>query len=151
MPQCETKYFGTVSYDDSAAVEFPAGLPGFENCRRFLPIEDAARLPLVFMQSLEQPALCFLTLHVAAIDPGYQLKMSAEDMASVGFDQPPGTAVDMVCLAVLSIAYADAPTVNLLAPIVVNPQTGRAVQSVRDDAVYRCRQPLGPPEMAPCS
>jgi flagellar assembly factor FliW len=151
MPQCETKYFGTVSYEAAAAVEFPAGLPGFENCRRFLPIEDAARLPLVFMQSLEQPALCFLTLHVAAIDPGYQLKMSAEDMASVGFDQPPGTAVDMVCLAVLSIAYADAPTVNLLAPIVVNPQTGRAVQSVRDDAVYRCRQPLGPPEMAPCS
>ena len=152
MPQCETKYFGTVSYEAGAAVEFPAGLPGFEDCRRFLPIEEAARLPLIFMQSLEQPGLCFLTLHVGAIDPGYRLKMSAEDMASVGFDQPPGTAVDMVCLAVMSVDYARAPTVNLLAPIVVNPRTGRAVQSVRDDAVYLCRQPLaGAPEQAPCS
>jgi flagellar assembly factor FliW len=152
MPQCETKYFGTVSYDASAAVEFPAGLPGFENCRRFLPIEEAARRPLIFMQSLEQPGLCFLTLLVAAIDPGYRLKMSAEDMASVGFDRQPGTGAEMVCLAVMSIANAAAPTVNLLAPIVVNPRTGRAVQSVRDDAVYPCRQPLaGAPELAPCS
>ncbi len=152
MPLCETMYFGTVSYEAGAAIEFPAGLPGFEDCRRFLPIEEAARLPLIFMQSLEQPGLCFLTVQVAAIDPGYQLKMSAEDMASVGFDQQPGIAVDMVCLAVMSVDYARAPTVNLLAPIVVNPRTGRAVQSVRDDAVYLCRHPLaGSPEQAPCS
>ena len=69
----------------------------------------------------------------------------------VGFDQQPGVPVDMVCLVVMSIANADAPTVNLLAPMVLNPRTGRAVQSVRDDNVYLCRQPLvGAPEQAPC-
>lgn len=152
MPQCETKYFGTVSYDTGAAIEFPAGLPGFESCRRFLPIEEPARRPLIFMQSLEQSGLCFLTLPVAAIDPGYQLKMSAEDLASIGFDRQPDIPDGAMCLAVMSIADAGAPTVNLLAPIVVNPRTGRAVQSVRDDGVYPCRQPLaGAPEAAPCS
>jgi flagellar assembly factor FliW len=57
-----------------------------------------------------------------------------------------------VCLVVMSIADAGTPTVNLLAPIVINPRTGRAVQAVRDDAVYPCRRPLGrAEEAAPCS
>jgi flagellar assembly factor FliW len=58
MPQSETKYFGTVSYEAGAAVEFPAGLPGFENCHRFLPIEEAERLPLVFTSPLWIPVIC---------------------------------------------------------------------------------------------
>jgi flagellar assembly factor FliW len=152
MPQCETKYFGTVSYDASAAVEFAAGLPGFEGCRGFLPIEEAARRPLIFLQSLEHPGLCFVTVPVAAIDPGYRLTMSVEDRAAAGFDPQLGLPAEIVCLAVMSIAPPGPPTVNLLAPIVVNPRTGRAVQSIRDDAVYSCRQPLvGTPEPASCS
>jgi flagellar assembly factor FliW len=152
MPQCETKYFGTVSYEASAAVEFAAGLPGFESCHRFLPIEEAARRPLIFLQSLEQPGLCFVTLPVAAIEPGYQLKISTEDAAAVGLDPERDLPVDVVCLVVMSIADAGTPTVNLLAPIVINPRNGRAVQSVRDDAVYPCRRPLGrAEEAAPCS
>jgi flagellar assembly factor FliW len=152
MPECETKYFGSVSYEASAAVEFAAGLPGFESCHRFLPIEEAARRPLIFLQSLEQPGLCFVTIPVAAIDPGYQLKMSPEDMAAAGVAPQPDRAAEIMCLAVMSLANEGAPTVNLLAPIVVNPRTGRAVQSVRDDAVYSCRQPLAQaPELASCS
>ena len=151
MPQCETKYFGTVSYEAGAAVEFAAGLPGFENCHRFLAIEEAARRPLIFLQSLERPGLCFVAVPVAAIEPGYQLKMSAEDIASIGLD-PQDRRPDVACLAVMSLAHARTPTVNLLAPIVINPRTGRGVQSVRDDAVYSCRQPLAQaPEVAPCS
>lgn len=152
MPQCETKYFGTVSYEAGAAVEFAAGLPGFENCHRFLPIEEAARQPLIFLQSLEQPGLCFVTLPVAVIEPGYQLKIGAEDAASVGLDPQGNLPGDVACLVVMSIVDGGPPTVNLLAPIVINPRTGRAVQSVRDDAVYSCRRPLGrAEEAAPCS
>ena len=152
MPQCETKYFGTVSYEASAAVEFAAGLPGFESCCRFLPIEEAARRPLIFLQSLEQPGLCFVTIPVAAVDPGYQLKIGAEDAAAIGLDPQSGLPADVACLVVMSIAGAGTPTVNLLAPVVINPRTGKAVQSVRDDAVYSCRRPLGrAEEAAPCS
>ena len=92
MPQCETKYFGTVSYDQQTVITFPAGLPAFENHRHFLPIEDAARLPFVFLQSLEDARLCFLTLPVAILDPHYQLKIGAEDLAAIGLRQPPGAA-----------------------------------------------------------
>jgi flagellar assembly factor FliW len=152
MPQCETKYFGTVSYEEQAVVTFPAGLPAFEHRRRFLPIEDAARLPFLFLQSLEDPGLCFLTVPVQALEPGYQLKMTADDLAAAGFRQPPALGTGVLCLAVVAISRDGVPTANLLAPIVINHATRQAVQSVRDDASYCSRHPLVPAaEVAPCS
>jgi flagellar assembly factor FliW len=152
MPDRETKYFGTLSYEPPAVIEFPAGLPGFAHCRQFLPIEDAARRPLIFLQSLEDTELCFLTLRVEAVDPGYLLKMSPEDLALAGFDALPALGAEALCLAVITAFAGEMPTVNLLAPIVVNRATRRAVQSVRDDSVYGCRHPLGDAaEWPPCS
>src|SRR5271169_4387465 len=116
MPQCETKYFGTVSYDQQTVIMFPAGLPAFENHRQFLPIEDAARRPFVFLQSLEDAGLCFLTLPVATLDRNYQLKMSAEDVVAIGLRQPLGASTNLQCLAVVSFNRDGNPTANLLAP-----------------------------------
>jgi flagellar assembly factor FliW len=152
MPQCETKYFGTVTYDPQTVITFPYGLPAFENHCHFLPIEDAARLPFVFLQSLEDARLCFLALPVAILDPHYQLKMSAEDLAAIGQRQPTGVATDLLCLAVVSFNADGNPTANLLAPIVVNRATRAGVQSVRDDFAYGCSHPLPPvPQVTPCS
>jgi flagellar assembly factor FliW len=153
MPECESKYFGTLSYDSRAAIEFPAGLPGFENCRRFLPIEDAGRHPVIFLQSLEDPLLCFITVQVLAVDSAYPLKMSAEDLMSIDLKKTPrmGHDAEILCLAIVAMTDAGNPTANLLAPVVVNLASGRAVQSVRDDLVYDCCHPLAPrAEVAPC-
>ncbi len=151
MPQCESKYFGTVSYDQQTMITFPAGLPAFENHRRFVPIEDAARLPFIFLQSLEDARLCFLTLPVTVLDPHYQLKMSAEDLAAIGLQQPAGLARDLLCLAVVSFNPDGNPTANLLAPIIVNGGARMGVQSVRDDFAYGCSHPLPPvPRVSPC-
>jgi flagellar assembly factor FliW len=141
-----------VSYSDDAAVEFPAGLPAFENCRRFLMVEEADRRPFIFLQSLEQPGLCFITLPVLAIDPAYQLKISAEDLAAIGFERQPAIETDVLCLAVVSIPPGGIPAANLLAPVVIHCVTRRAVQSVREDSVYGCCHPLAlPAERTPCS
>jgi flagellar assembly factor FliW len=152
MPQCETKYFGPVSYGADAAIEFPAGLPGFESRRRFLPVEEAAHRPLIFLQSLEEPRLCFITVPVLALDPGYCVKLSAEDLAILGVEKAPAMGKEALCLAVVSMAEGARPTANLLAPIVVSWATRRAVQAVRDDALYGCCHPLaGGAGAQPCS
>jgi flagellar assembly factor FliW len=148
MPQCETRYFGTVTYEES--IEFPLGLPAFEDRRPFLLIEDAARRPLLFLQSLEDPRLCFITLPVALVDPGYQLKMSASDLAAIGCEKQPAGQAGLLTVAVVSMAAGEIPTANLLAPIIINPAAGKAVQSVRDDSAYSCCHPLAA-EVAPCS
>src|SRR5579872_4975287 len=103
MPSVQTKYFGTLSYEPDAPLEFPQGLPGFEERRRFLALQFADTQPLVFLQSLEDPGLCFITLPVLAVDPHYQLRVSNEDRERAGLapGRPLKIGEDVLCLAVV--------------------------------------------------
>jgi flagellar assembly factor FliW len=69
MPLLQTKNFGSVPYNPDSLVEFPRGLPGFEDRHRFVPLHFPDTDPLVFLQSIENPELCFVTLPILAIDP----------------------------------------------------------------------------------
>ncbi len=142
MPECETRYFGTVSFDPPAAITFPAGLPGFAHRRRFLPLEEVSRRPLIFLQSLEDPQLCFLALPIAAVDPDYRLKMNHDDLALVGLERQPLPEDEACCWVIVAVGEDRIPTANLLAPVVLNRATGLAVQAVRDDSIYSSRHRL---------
>ena len=152
MPLCETKYFESLNYESGSEIEFPGGLPGFENCRWFLPLEDPARNPVRFLQSLEQPGLCFITLPVLAIDPAYQLTMTAEDLGTLDLDlaEPPVIGQEVLCLVVVAFGEDGVSTANLLAPVVISLKNSKGVQSVREDVVYSCSHALSPAQ-PPCS
>ena len=98
----------------------------------------------VFLQSLDEPQLCFLMLPVLVIDPSYRLHVSPDDLLALELDpaRQPEIGTDVMCMAIVAIAEQGHPTANLLAPLVVNPATGRAVQAIRDDGAYGCRHPL---------
>jgi flagellar assembly factor FliW len=146
MPQIPTCQFGLFDYDPAAVVEFPTGLPGFETERRFVLIERPALAPVLFLQSLTSPGVCFPAAPVHSIDPQYELAVTPEDLALLGVDP----AQPVLALAILS-APENAPlTANLLAPVVIDPQSRRAVQSVRIDRRYSHRQELASREAA-CS
>jgi flagellar assembly factor FliW len=142
-------------------LEFPHGLPAFETEKRFRLTQTPERAPLLFLESEATPGLSFLLLPLAAIDPGYRLALSAEDREII--DAPlahgnEGNDANLLCLAVLTAAEDSPLTANLLAPIVINLASGRAVQAVRSDRVYSHKYPLLPAllpalhqEEAPCS
>lgn len=152
MPSVQTKYFGTLSYEPDAPLEFPQGLPGFEDRRRFLALSFADTQPLVFLQSLEDPGLCFITLPVLAIDPRYQLRLDGEDGELIGLaaGHAPRIGDDVLCLAVVSIRESG-PTANLLAPVVVNLSNRKAVQAVDAEPGYSHQHALIPQEAPVCS
>jgi len=76
MPLLDTKNFGRIAFESRDTIEFPRGLPGFEDRRQFVLIRQERARPLVFLQSLEEPGLCFITAPVLAVDPQFRLKMS---------------------------------------------------------------------------
>jgi flagellar assembly factor FliW len=125
------------------SLEFPHGIPAFETERRFRLID---REPLLFLESETNPELSFLLLPVALIDPDYRFALTAEDRATL--EASAGSR--LLCLAVITAAEDSPPTANLLAPVVVNLDRGRAVQAVRSDAVYSHKHPLLAEEAA-CS
>lgn len=146
MPEIVTRQFGRLTYEESATVHFPSGLPGFERLRRFLLIENP---PLAFLQSIESPSLCFLAAPVESIDSGYQLSLTTEDLRILDLENVPRIGKEVACLAILSPAENGSWTANLLAPVVIQAATRRAVQAVRMDARYSHRHPVG--EVPLCS
>lgn len=156
MPSFETRNFGRVSYEPQTAVQFPRGLPGFENRKRFLALQFDDSKPLVFLQSLDDPALCFITLPVFTIDPAYRLSVEADDRAVLGL--PPEQVLtigrDILCLVIVSVQETG-PTANLLAPIVVSLANLQAVQTIQANSGYSHQHSLVPqetvqPETAVC-
>lgn len=145
MPRIETS-LGPLDYDDSAVVEFPVGLPGFEQQKRFLLVERPDLRPLVLLQSVDEPALRFLTMPVHTIDPAYHLSVSAEDLAVIGVEGPE----KLLALAVICLREQQPPTANLLGPVVINQSMNRAVQSIRDDSAYSAHHPVGDPKGEEC-
>ena len=152
MPVLDTINFGTISFVLESVFEFPAGLPGFEDSHHFVPVQNPQTAPIVFLQSVEDPALCFTTIPVRVVDPGYQLQIGNEDLATLGWKlkEAPRIGEELLCLAVLSIRESG-PTANLLAPVVVHLGTHQAVQAVAPNSSYSHRHPLFPIEAPACS
>lgn len=152
MPSLNTNYFGTISYDPEAVIEFPRGLPGFDDRQRFVALQFEDSRPLVFLQSVEDAGLCFITLPILAIDPHYQLRVSSEDREQIGLPlgRPLDIGADALCLAVIAIRE-NGPTANLLGPIVVNLRNQKAVQAVDPESGYSHQYTLIPEEAPVCS
>jgi flagellar assembly factor FliW len=144
MPEYQSKYFGKLIYKEESVIHFPAGMPGFGNEGRFLLIEQAMNKPIVFLQSLSEPELCFITLPVLGIRPHYKLAIAPEDLQTLDLpeNRQPAIGDEVLGLAIVSVSEDRPPTVNLLSPIVINWKTRCAVQAVQPDAGYSHEHPL---------
>ena len=144
MPLVDTKYFGTLPYREESVFDFPLGLPSFESEKRFVPIELPEHAPLLFLQSLGQSELCFLALPILVVDSGYRLAISREDLAALELEtaRQPLLASEALVMALVSLHDGFCATANLMAPIVVNLKTRRALQAIRQDAEYSHQHPI---------
>ena len=143
MQSIETLRFGLVRFDEQEVIEFPAGLPGFEQENRFLLIETEESLPLKFLQSILSPQLSFVCAPLPLVLAKYEAVLPRQDRELLAMP-PEGVAAGTVLewLAILCFARPDAPTANLLGPLVIRRDVGLGVQSIREDSRYSARQPL---------
>ena len=140
MPHAETQYFGSLEYDAGAVIRFPLGLPGFDGLRDFLPIEQPATRPLVFLQSLDSQQPCFVSLPVELVKSDYPLQLAPTDLQALGLG-PEAQPNRLLCLVMISMREAGW-TANLLAPVVINLESRRAVQAVQADTTLSHQHPL---------
>jgi flagellar assembly factor FliW len=143
----ETKNFGKISFEPESELEFPRGLPGFDSRKRFVAVRFVESDPLVYLQSLEDPGLCFITAPVQTVDPKYRLRVNMDDLQELGLPlaRQPLIGEDVLALTVVSIRETG-PTANLLAPVVVNLRNRRAVQAVSEVPGYSHQHLIMPEE-----
>ena len=147
MHRIETTQFGPLEYHASDVYRFPLGLPGFEDRQTFVLVERAEFSPIVFLQSTEEGSLRFPCAPIHLIDPDFLPVPSEPEAAILGTGSP------WAVLGILTFTEHDSPTVNLLAPVVLNPQTHTGIQSIQPESPYTAAHRLHGPavEEAACS
>ncbi len=129
--------FGTYDVAPADIVSFPAGLPGFEECRRFVVLSSRELEPFKLLQSVEGPTASFLGVDPRRAFPDYRCVLSDVDRARLG---APGET-DLVWLAVVTV-QADETIVNLRAPVVINPARMVGYQLMPSNSLYPLRYEL---------
>lgn len=150
MPTAETAHFGTIEYAEETIFDFPAGLPAFEDERKFIALTEPRYEPLVFFQSLATAGLAFLAIAVRNVVLEYRLEISDEDLAVLSGGT---SSAGLEAFALVTVSEQGDVIANLQAPIVIDHETRRGLQVIQTDSGYSARHPLGPqgaPEASPC-
>ncbi|MBM6623469.1 flagellar assembly protein FliW [Micrococcaceae bacterium RIT802] len=122
----------------STRLAFAAPLPGLTNLTEFTlePVQDA--VGLYSLDSATSPDIRFFVLDAATHLPDYTPRFSAEQLALVGSPAKQQLSV----LTMVNTSDREA-TVNLLAPVLVNPETGACAQVILEGQDWPLRSPLG--------
>jgi flagellar assembly factor FliW len=124
-----------MNYEPDSVLLLPRALPGFAREHEFVILQQQEHFPLVYMQSLSTPDLCFLALPVLSVEHEYDLCLAEEDAHLLDLPRSPLIGREALCL-VLVAAHKTTPTANLLAPIVVNLRTRRTAQCLNPEGAY---------------
>jgi flagellar assembly factor FliW len=116
-------------------IRFANGLPGFEACRGFVLVASEAFGPLQCLQSVEGPAASFLVIDPRRVLPDYRCELSDADRRRLGA----GDHDTLLWLSLVTIELDGTVTVNLRAPIVINPVTMNGQQVVPYHCIYPIR------------
>ncbi|KAA3650359.1 MAG: flagellar biosynthesis protein FliW [Proteobacteria bacterium] len=131
--QIESAAFGSIDVQADQIIEFPAGLPGFEACKRFTFLQTGEHGSVLQMQGVDDPSIVFSVTDPAALGVNYELTLSDADVAALGLTQPDDATVAVIVRqASVDIGSpADAGLkANFMAPLVVNTATRRGIQKV---------------------
>lgn len=133
----ETPRFGAIEVDPARIIEFPLGLPGFEELRRFSLFHPETRSdPAYFiLQSLDDPAVAFHIADPQRFGYAYEIELSDEEAAAIAL-----TDVADAAVAVLLIRDDGPLRASLKAPIVINTRSRQALQYVAGRLVSRQRR-----------
>jgi flagellar assembly factor FliW len=138
MTRVETR-FGVFETADRDVIHMPAGLPAFEQCHEFVLASGPAIHPFNCLHGLDDPKPSFLVIDPRLVISGYRQRLSPMDLRRL--DARDGEP--LLWLAIVHLGVGDRATVNLRAPIVVNPRRMTAIQVLPHESPYRHNHPMG--------
>jgi len=132
-----TKHFGEIDYDPSLAIDFPEGLPGFPNRKRFIVlVENDQDDTFCWLQSVDDGELALALINVYNVMPDYNPTVDMDEVSTLGDLEGSNLLIYNVVVIPDDIKRMRA---NLRAPIVINPVTRRGKQVILNNDDYDMR------------
>lgn len=133
--------FGTFQATEQDVIQIAGGVPAFESCTRYVLVGGPDMQPFTCLQGLDTPAPSFLVIDPRLVVSDYAVPLSALDSRRLDAR----SSDSLLWLAVVHVGRLgdeEHVTVNLRAPIVVNPHRMLAIQVLPHESAYRHDQPL---------
>ena len=131
--------FGTSETSENKIIDFPAGLPGFEELRRFIIVEADNTKPIYWLQSIENKHIALPVIVSFAIISDYNIDIRENELEDLDLE----SKNDLLILNVVVIPEdVRKMTVNLAAPVVINAKRGIGKQIIIDAAELPLRFPV---------
>lgn len=138
--QLNTKYFGEITYNPEDVLEFPNGLFGFEEEKRFLLLPfSGSQGNMLCLQSIAAASPAFILMNPFSLKPDYAPVLAPEELKLMGVSRSQELCYYVMCVAREPVGES---TVNLRCPVVVNPDLHKAVQVILDTEDYHMRHRL---------
>lgn len=134
----QTRDFGEIDLNEEDVITFKRPIYGFDELSRFVILyDDEISDRFVWMQSVEEPDICFVMIDPSIVRPDYQPTIPEKITELLGEG-------DCICWSIINIREKfEESTANLKSPILVNPLHKSAVQLILDDD-YPIRQRIMP-------
>ena len=135
--EIQSTRFGALLVDEERVINFPNGLLGFPDHRRFALIQTGEENYFFWLQSIDEPNLAFVVTDPSIFFKDYDVPIREEAQADLQLTDPQYAQVFVICNKV-----GEWLTGNLLGPIVVNAGNRLGMQVVLTEKKWTTRQPL---------
>ncbi len=133
----QTTRFGAVQLQADDVIDFPEGILGFNDLRKFVLLDDPNDEIFAWLQSCEVPQIAFPVLEPELFTSNYSIVLTKHDLESIG--NPEKTRA----FSIITIPDdATQMTANLKAPVVINIAKRQARQIVLQDNNLAIREPI---------
>lgn len=134
----ETDRFGTFDIKDNKVIEFPWGLPGFEDLKKYIILEVSDTKPIYWLQSTENKFIALPVIVSFELLSDYNIYIKENELEGLYVE----SKNDLLILNVMVIPQdVKDMTINLAAPIVINVKHGIGKQIIIDAKELPIRYP----------
>ena len=135
----ETKYFGEIEVSEDRIIDFPQGVPGFQDQKQFvlLDLEDSPVFHV--LQSVTNIKAAFIVANPYHFRKDYEFNLDDGMLEVLEIEKEEDVAVYVI----LSIREPfEKSTMNLQAPVVVNQTKRKGKQYIMNNSGYAIRTPV---------
>lgn len=132
----ESRRFGQLEVEDEDLVDF-GGLPGFPAARRFALLAHDRDSAFAWLVCADVPELAFVVTDPWQFFEGYKPEIPTETLQQIGTQ----LSEEVDCLVIATVRPGGA-TLNLAAPLLVNPRTRQGRQVILEGDTYSTRAPM---------
>lgn len=129
----KTGRFGQLTIGEEEIITIPQGMMGFPEYTKYCLVDPGDETLILWLQSIENPAIAFALLEPKIFRPDYAARLSAAELRELKLENVNQSAVFSVLTIPEDITQM---TANLKAPLVINLKQQLARQVVLQENEY---------------